>query len=130
MNRRLAGLALALTASLSVVAVSSALASRSASSHAAHKAAVVPIKVSAGDFFFRFSTKSVKSGTTVVFTVKNVGQIPHDLSFPTLGKTTKVLDGGQSATLRIVFKKKGRYQYICTVPRHAEQGMSGAFIVK
>src|SRR6266542_3388165 len=113
MNRRLAGLGVALIVSLSVVAVSSALGSRSAPSQRARTSATVRIKVSAGDFFFRFSKRSVTRGTTVIFTVKNVGQIPHDLSFSSLRKTTRLLEGGQSTTLRIIFKKKGRYQYLC-----------------
>jgi uncharacterized cupredoxin-like copper-binding protein len=62
--------------------------------------------------------------------VKNVDAIPHDLTFSTLGKKTRLLDAGQATTLRITFRKKGRYQYLCTVPRHAEQGMSGTFIAK
>jgi uncharacterized cupredoxin-like copper-binding protein len=130
MNRRLAGLAVAVTVSLSVVAVSGALASRSAPSRGGRAAATVRIKVSAGDYFFRFSTRSVKRGTTVIFSVKDVGQIPHDLTFPSLGKKTRILDPGQATTLRITFKKKGRFQYLCTVPRHAEQGMTGTFVVK
>jgi uncharacterized cupredoxin-like copper-binding protein len=130
MNRRLAGLTVALTVSLSVFAVSTALASRSAPSQSARTAAIIRIKVLASEFSFRFSRRSVPKGTTVVFTVKNVGQVPHDLSFSTLNKKTRLLDAGQSTTLRILFRKKGRFQYLCTVPRHAEQGMSGAFVVK
>jgi uncharacterized cupredoxin-like copper-binding protein len=129
-RRRLAGLALALTVAVAVVAVSSALASRSAPSQAARTAAIVRIKVKAYEFGFTFSTKRVTRGTTVIFTVRNGGAVPHDLSFSTLGKKTRLLDAGQSTTLRITFKKKGRFQYLCTVPRHAEQGMSGAFVVK
>jgi uncharacterized cupredoxin-like copper-binding protein len=29
-----------------------------------------------------------------------------------------------------VFKKTGRFPYICSVPRHAEQGMAGSYLVK
>jgi uncharacterized cupredoxin-like copper-binding protein len=29
-----------------------------------------------------------------------------------------------------VFKKKGRYTYVCTLPRHAERGMADSFLVK
>ena len=131
MNRlRLAGLALALTAALSVAAVSSALAARSGSSQIAGKAAVVRVRVSAGEFFFRLSTRAVKAPATVIFTVKNSGQVPHDFEIVSLGRKTPLLESGQSATMRVVFKHKGRFQYICTVPRHAEQGMSGTFLVK
>ena len=94
-------------------------------------AKVVPVKISvrAFEFGYRFSKLSVKRGTTVIFTVKNTGDIPHDLSFKGY-KKTPYIQSGKTATLKITFKKKARVQYLCTVPRHAQQGMAGAFVVK
>jgi uncharacterized cupredoxin-like copper-binding protein len=130
MNRlRFSALVLALVVGISVAAVSSALATRSAPAQA-HKAALITIKVTAGDFFFRLSTKSVKGPATVLFVVKNAGQIPHDFEITSLGRKTPLITSGHRASLRVVFKHRGRYQYICTVPRHAEQGMTGTFIVR
>jgi uncharacterized cupredoxin-like copper-binding protein len=96
------------------------------------KTATAPTKisVSAGEFYFTLSKKSIPKPGTVVFTVTNKGQIAHDFSFQTLHKTTKLLQPGQKTTLTVKFTKKGSFYYICTVPRHAEQGMSGNFIVK
>jgi uncharacterized cupredoxin-like copper-binding protein len=94
--------------------------------------ATTPIKISvvAREWSFTPSKQSVKVGSAVIFTVKNEGQIAHDLVFTTLGKRTPLINPGQSATLHIVFRKKGRYPYICSVARHAERGMSDSFLVR
>jgi nitrite reductase (NO-forming) len=88
------------------------------------------ITVSAGEFYFTLSKKSIPKPGTVVFTVINKGQIAHDFSVQALHKTTKLLQPGQKVTLTVTFKKKGSFYYLCTVPRHAQQGMAGSFIVK
>ena len=90
----------------------------------------VKITVVMREFSFTFSKSSVKAGTTVVFNVVNKGQVEHDLYFTTLRKHTKLVQPGQKTTLQVTFKKKGRFAYICSVPRHAQQGMGGAFLVK
>ena len=73
------------------------------------------------------SRKAVPTSGTVFFTVVNTGKITHD--FKILGKKTKLLKPGQKTILRIVFKKKKRYGYICTVPGHAKLGMKGILYV-
>ena len=102
-----------------------------AANAAPQSAKVTPVKVSvrAFDFGYKFSKLSVKRGTPVIFTVKNTGKLPHDISFKGYKKTSYIAPG-KTATLRITFKKKARVQYLCTVPRHAQQGMAGAFVVK
>jgi uncharacterized cupredoxin-like copper-binding protein len=86
------------------------------------------IKVSAGEFFFKFSKASLTKPGTVVFVVKNVGHLAHDLKIG--GKKTPLIQPGKSASLKVVFTKKGRFTYLCTVPGHAAQGMQGTFVVK
>ena len=73
------------------------------------------------------SRRAVPTPGTVIFTVVNTGKITHD--FKILGKKTKLLNPGQKAILRIIFKKTKRYGYICTVPDHAKLGMKGIFYV-
>jgi uncharacterized cupredoxin-like copper-binding protein len=85
----------------------------------------VTIKVTATEFKFVLSKRSVPTGTTVIFKVTNKGKIEHD--FKINGKKTKLLKPGQSTTLKVVFKKKGKLGYICTVPGHAKVGMKGTF---
>jgi uncharacterized cupredoxin-like copper-binding protein len=97
-----------------------------------HTKLVTPIKISvvAREWTFILSKQSVKAGSTVIFTVTNKGQTDHNLVFTTLGKSTPLLAPGKSAKLRVVFRKKGRYPYICSVPRHAERGMADSFLVR
>jgi uncharacterized cupredoxin-like copper-binding protein len=97
-----------------------------------HTKVVVPTKITVvmRDYSFTFSKSFVRAGTTVVFTVTNKGQTDHNLVFTTLGKTTPLVGPGKSVKLKVLFKKKGRFFYVCSVPRHAERGMSGSFLVK
>ncbi len=37
---------------------------------------------------------------------------------------------GRSAKFTLTLAKKGRYFYLCTVGRHAAEGMAGSFVVK
>lgn len=124
MSRFRVALAAALVALVATVAFATSALARPVS----HKATTT-ISVSAGEFFFKLSKRSVARGTTVVFKVTNKGQVTHDFSLKGY-KKTPYLDPGQSATLKVTFKKAGRIAYLCTVPRHAEQGMAGTFVVK
>ena len=90
--------------------------------HRSKAAKVTKITVTAKEFSFKLSKRKVPKGT-VVFTVINKGKISHD--FKIAGKKTKTLNPGKKATLRVVFKKKGRFAYVCTLPGHARLGMKG-----
>jgi uncharacterized cupredoxin-like copper-binding protein len=87
----------------------------------------VTIKVTATEFKFVLSKRSVPKGTTVIFKVTNKGKIEHDFKIGL--KKTRVLKPGQSATLKVVFKKKGRFAFLCTIKGHAAIGMKGKFAV-
>lgn len=91
------------------------------------KAKPVTITVSAKEFSFALSKRTVPVGTTVTFKVVNKGKISHD--FKIAGKKTPLLLPGKSAKLTVVFKKKGHFPYVCTVPGHAAAGMKGTFSV-
>ena len=85
------------------------------------------IQVSGGEFFFRLSAKSAASPGPVTFVFKNIGHVQHDFSIT--GKTTPLIQPGQTAKL-VVTLKKGSFPYLCTVPGHAEAGMHGTFTVR
>jgi uncharacterized cupredoxin-like copper-binding protein len=85
----------------------------------------VTIKVTATEFKFALSKRSVAAGTTVIFKVTNKGKVTHD--FKIFGKKTPLLQPGKTATVKVVFKKKGRYGYLCSVLGHAKLGMKGTF---
>ena len=84
------------------------------------------VNVAASEFKFVLSTKTAKRGV-VIFRVTNAGKIQHD--FEISGRKTRLLTHGQSATLRVVFLRKGHYPYKCTVPGHAALGMKGVFTI-
>ena len=86
------------------------------------------IQVKGGEFFFKFSTKSIARPGKVTFVFKNVGHVMHDLKIN--GKRTPMIGPGKTARLVVTFKKKGRYPYLCTVPGHAAAGMKGLFTVR
>ncbi len=90
-------------------------------------AAVVPkkITVTASEFKFVLSRKTVPAKSTVIFTVVNKGKISHD--FKIAGKKTKTLAPGQKTTLKVTFPKKGAVAFLCTLPGHAQSGMKGKF---
>ena len=88
----------------------------------------VTIKVTASEWKFGLSKKTVPTGTTVIFKVTNKGKIGHD--FKINGKKTPLIQPGTTGKLVVTFKKKGKYPYLCTVPGHAQAGMRGTFTVR
>lgn len=98
-----------------------ALAPRQAAG-SSDRATATTITVSATEFKFKLSRTTAPVGT-VVFKVVNKGTIEHD--FKINGRKTPLIEPGKSATLKVVFKKKGRFSYLCTVPGHAALGMKG-----
>jgi uncharacterized cupredoxin-like copper-binding protein len=87
---------------------------------------VTRVQVVMDDFSFALARKAVPRGTTV-FRVTNEGEVIHD--FKIAGKKTPIYEAGQGGTLRVVFKKAGRYPFICTVPGHVAAGMKGVLRV-
>ena len=123
MRRRFAGMAGLLALMALGILAAALLAPLSSASES--KSAVTTITVSAKEFSFTLSKRSVPVGTTVAFKVVNKGKIGHNFSI--LGKTTKLLAPGQSQVLTVKFAKKGTFVYKCTLPGHAGAGMIGKF---
>jgi len=114
------------TALVVATAAAGLIGSAQAARHPTQTALVKQVKVSASEFKFVLNSKTAKRGV-VVFKITNVGQLPHD--FKISGRKTKMLQHGQSDTLRVTFLRKGHYQYICTVSGHAAAGMKGVFTI-
>jgi cytochrome c6 len=101
-------------------------------------AKVTVINVTVGkpsELAFTLSKFSMVTVGPVTFKVTNKGALTHDFKVCTkavtastastcLGKGTKMLKTGQSQSLTLTFKK-GKYEYLCTVPGHAAAGMKG-----
>lgn len=92
----------------------------------ASPAATAKVKVTMTDYAFALSKNVVRRGA-VVFAVVNEGEVVHD--FKIAGKKTPIYETGQGGSLRVVFKKAGRYKYVCTVPGHVLAGMKGVLKV-
>jgi uncharacterized cupredoxin-like copper-binding protein len=93
---------------------------------------ITPIKITVTlkDYSFGWSRTSVPVGSTVVFTVKNVGTVQHNVDFTSLNKRSAIIQPDAKTTLKVVFKKKGSIQVVCDVPRHIQLGMVSTFKVK
>jgi uncharacterized cupredoxin-like copper-binding protein len=115
-------LALAAVAALALVQLAFARGERQTAPTAS------TIQVKAGEFFFRFSSRSIRKPGKVTFVVKNVGSVSHDLKINR--RKTPLISPGKTARLVATFKKKGKYSYLCTVPGHAAAGMRGVFTVR
>jgi uncharacterized cupredoxin-like copper-binding protein len=116
-----------LSAALAVAGASARAATQIDSVRAPQAAVLIKsVDVTASEFKFVLSSKTAKRGV-VVFRVKNVGKLGHD--FQINGRKTRVISPGKSATLRVVFLRKGAYSYKCTVPGHASAGMVGVFTI-
>jgi len=87
---------------------------------------VATVKVTAKDFSFALSTKTVKHGR-IVFMIRNAGAASHD--FAIAGHHSKTIGPGKTTTLTVTLAKPGRYPYHCTVDSHAELGMKGVLRV-
>ena len=112
-----------------VVAVGTAAVAglRPASTYAAHRAAhATTIKVSTHNSRYVLSAKTAPRGV-VIFKITNPASEPHDFSIK--GRTSKLLRTGQSTTLRVTFRRKGRYSYKDTFDHHAQFGCRGGFTV-
>jgi uncharacterized cupredoxin-like copper-binding protein len=101
------------------------LPASSANTATTHASKVTTITVTANEWSFKLSKKTVPVGTTVAFKVTNKGKIGHNFSIA--GKTTKLLAPGKSQTLTVKFTKKGTFTYVCSITGHAKLGMQGSF---
>jgi uncharacterized cupredoxin-like copper-binding protein len=114
-----------------VVAVVALAVSGVAAASSTSRSVVAPTKITVTlkDYSFVFSKRSVKAGTTVLFTVKNAGTVQHNVDFTSLSKRSAIIAPGAKTTLKVVFKKKGTIQVVCDVPRHIQLGMVSTFKV-
>ena len=127
----------ALSAVTGVVALFAALPAFAAPVKTAGTTVKVTIS-SANEFKFKLSTSKVKHGT-VTFKVTNNGLLPHDFKVCSsnkggtantcAGKSTAQITPPQTATLTVNLSKPGKYEYLCTFPGHAQQGMKGVLTV-
>jgi plastocyanin len=90
------------------------------------------VQVTAKEFWYALSSRSVKSGPAVIEFV-NFGQDPHDMRVQKIG-TTKVYsvptvqpDGHYDLSIDL---SPGRYLLWCSIANHKQLGMQATLIVK
>src|SRR5207253_1259649 len=105
--------------------------------HQAAKVTVVTVTAGKpGELAFKLSKFSALPAGPITFKVTNMGLGGHDFKICTtpvtslaknacLGKVTKLLKHGDTATLTVTLTKSGKYEYLCAVPGHAAGGMKG-----
>ena len=104
-----------------VLAVGVAVASLYAAvaSAQSHSSKAIVVTVTLTNYHFKFSkTTGYKHGVAYTFKEVNKGTAVHNLDFQGV-KAGKIISAGKTASFTVTFKKAGKYQYLCDVPRHA-----------
>ena len=91
--------------------------------------ATTRLTVTGGEYYFKLSKTKVPRGVVYV-TFVNAGTESHDLKFIGKQPMTRLLSPGAKQTIKLVFRKRGRYAFLCTVGEHALQGMNGTLVVR
>lgn len=86
------------------------------------------VTVTAADLRFAPSTITAKAGEAVNVVVRNTDSITHDFTVPALGVHVVVQPGG-AVTFGVRPTVAGTYPFLCTVPGHAQGGMTGTIVV-
>lgn len=89
------------------------------------------VEVSGTEYSFSPSDIEVEKGQKVKVKFTNTGKAPHDFRIPSLGVGTEIIDGGETDSFTFTAEEKGSYpiKFECSVPGHAQQGMTGELIV-
>lgn len=103
-----------------------ALASLLGGALQANAADTVKVTVQAKQGFkFEPSTLEVPAGSEVVLRFENKGIMAHNIKVPALNAGTETIGGGKSQTITFTVGKSGTYEFRCSVPGHAQAGMTG-----
>ena len=112
-------------------------ASGQVKAHQTAKVTIVSVTVGKpSELAYKLSKFSALPAGTFTFNVKNAGLGIHNFKICTtsaataaknacVGKATPSLKPGQSAKLTVILTKKGKYEFLCSVPGHAAAGMKG-----
>jgi plastocyanin len=88
------------------------------------------VRVVATEVRFEPDEVHIRSGGWVVITLVNEDPIFHDLMVEGLANVDVGARAGQTAKVRVRIDRPGTYEYVCTVPGHAEAGMVGTLVVE
>jgi uncharacterized cupredoxin-like copper-binding protein len=101
-----------------------------------------------GEMLFSPRQLDFKAGETVVFTITNEGDNPHEFVMDTVANNAKHkavmdkfpemehddpnavrLEPGEKGTIMWTFANSGTFEFACLIPGHYEAGMYGALTV-
>lgn len=88
------------------------------------------INISGNEFAFTPSNITVRKGQPAKITFKNAGKYPHNLVVSDLNLQTKTIQPGEEDSITFTPDKTGSFEFICTVPGHADRGMKGTLTVQ
>lgn len=91
--------------------------------------AAVEMRVVAGDMFFDPSQLRLTSGETVNITLDNQGAAFHDITIPALDFVLAA-EGGELSRGALSDIEPGIYDFLCSVPGHAQAGMTGTLTIE
>jgi plastocyanin len=81
-----------------------------------------------GALAFEFGKAESPAGE-IAFSMPNPAPIPHNIALEQPAIEGDVVNEGGTSAFSVTLKK-GEYTYLCTVPGHAEGGMTGTLTVK
>jgi uncharacterized cupredoxin-like copper-binding protein len=82
------------------------------------------VEVTAGDLWFNPTEITVNADDPTNIRLVNRGQVLHDLTVPELDVMVDAAPG-DTVTAGITVDSPGTYEFLCTVPGHADAGMRG-----
>ncbi len=88
----------------------------------------VPLQVVASEFTLSPNRLEVPAGTPFTLVFRNQGNIDHDITSTTAGIHLMAAPG-KSAEGTFTIDKPGEYEFLCSIPGHAEAGMKGKLVV-
>ncbi len=103
---------------------------------------VPEIRVNAAEFKYTPNKIILKVGQQVKVTLINKGVVEHDLHSEALdfgipagmsgmsGMEHETLAPGKTASATLTPRKKGTFEFTCTIPGHKDAGMKGSFVVQ
>jgi len=134
--RRKAVLAVVLASVAGLLATGAVASSASSSRHTATPTVITVVTGKPSELAFQLSKSSNLAVGTYTFKVTDKGLGFHTFKFCTapvktaakntcVGKVTKLLHPGDTASFTVKITKTGKYEYLCSVPGHAAGGMKG-----
>ena len=73
---------------------------------------------------------SIRAGRTAVLSFRNDDPVFHDWEVEGLANVDAGARPGQTQRIRFLINQPGTYRITCTVPGHADAGMTGTLIVE